>query len=128
MPGQRILSVGQCGYDRARLSRQLKAQFEAEVVSAETFEEALAEMRSARYTLVLVNRVTDADDSQGIDLIRRMKDEVALAALPVMLVSDFPEAQAQAVALGALRGFGKSALSDPNALESSLDPVLRSSS
>jgi hypothetical protein len=30
-----------------------------------------------------------------------------------MLVSNFPEAQAQAEALGALPGFGKAALGDP---------------
>ena len=47
--------------------------------------------------------------------IQQIKD--AGLTVPVMLVSDLPEAQDAAVALGALRGFGKAQLHEPETLE-----------
>lgn len=117
MAHPRILSVGQCGYDHGNISRHLARRFRAEVDGADTVDDALARLRSADYDLVLVNRVLDADGSRGTELIRTLKSDPDLAALPVMLVSNYPQAQAVAVALGALPGFGKSELSDPRALE-----------
>jgi two-component system chemotaxis response regulator CheY len=121
----RILSVGQCGFDHGSLSRFFDRRFGAQVVRADTRDEALDELRSGPFNLVLVNRVSDLDGSPGLELIRAMKSDPALADSPVMLVSNYPDAQDQAVALGALRGFGKSQLNDPEtirALESSLAP------
>jgi len=116
MAQPRILSVGQCGYDHGNISRHLTRRFHAEVDGADTLDDALDRLRAGGYDLVLVNRLLDADGTRGIELIRKLKSDPDLAALPVMLVSNFPEAQAEAVALGALPGFGKSELSDPRAL------------
>jgi hypothetical protein len=52
-----------------------------------------------------------------MDLIRQMKTDPALQALPVMLVSDYEDAQAEAIAAGAAPGFGKSALYGPLVVE-----------
>jgi len=106
----RILDVGQCGYDHGSISRHLKKAYQAEVTAADTNGQALASLRAGEFDLVLVNRVLDGDGSRGVELIRAIKAEPDLAGLPVMLVSDYPEAQAEAVKLGALPGFGKSAL------------------
>lgn len=73
------------------------------------------ELRQGAYDLVLVNRVLDEDSSSGLDLIRQLKADPALARIPVLLVSNYVDAQAQAVALGALRGFGKNDLGRPAA-------------
>ncbi len=113
MPSRRVLSVGQCGADHsaiARLVRRVGA--DAEAVPADSAEEALAELRGGGYALVLVNRVFDCGGS-GLDLIARIKADEAVRDVPVMLVSDYPSAQQQAVELGALPGFGKSALGAP---------------
>jgi two-component system, chemotaxis family, chemotaxis protein CheY len=110
MSRPRILSVGQCGFDHSSISRFLSRAFAAEVRGAETVDEALAMLQGGRFDLVLVNRVNDADGAPGVDLIRTMKDDSALAEIPVMLVSDFADAQSEAAALGALAGFGKSEL------------------
>jgi two-component system, chemotaxis family, chemotaxis protein CheY len=121
----RILSVGQCGFDHGSLSRFFARRFGAEVVGADTPGEALDALRSGPFDLVLVNRVSNGDGSPGLELIRAMKSDPALADSPVMLVSNYPDAQDQAVALGALRGFGKSQLNDPEtirAIESTLAP------
>lgn len=115
MARSRVLSVGQCGMDHGGLSRHFRRAFDAEVVGAHTFGEALAALRPGGFDLVLVNRITDADGTRGVDLIATLKDDPALAAVPVMLVSNFAEAQEVAMALGALPGFGKSGIGGPEA-------------
>jgi hypothetical protein len=65
------------------------------------------------YDLVLVNRVLDADGASGVEFIGEIKGTKAGSSVPMMLVSDFPDAQAEAVANGAVQGFGKSALGTP---------------
>jgi CheY-like chemotaxis protein len=110
MARPRVLSVGQCAFDHTRIAHHLEQSFRAQVEGASTFDEALAALRSGPYDLVLVNRVSDLDEAPGIDLIRSVKAESGLADLPVMLVSNYPEAQEEAKALGALPGFGKSDL------------------
>jgi two-component system, chemotaxis family, chemotaxis protein CheY len=105
-----VLSVGQCAFDQGRIVRYLEASFHAQVQGAATFAEALAVLRSERFDLVLVNRVNDHDDAPGHELIRSLKAEPDLADIPVMLVSNYSEAQKEAEALGALPGFGKAEL------------------
>jgi len=113
----RVLNVGQCSYDHGSIARQLKKSFDAEVVGASSFPEAVAALRGGEYDLILVNRVNDRDGSPGLDLIRTVKADPALAGVPVMLVSNYPEAQQQAEALGALPGFGKAELGSARSLE-----------
>jgi two-component system chemotaxis response regulator CheY len=97
--------------DHGALSRYLGQEFQAEVRGARTFAEVVSALKAgASYDLVLVNRVSDADGSRGVDLIRTLRADPALARIPVMLVSNYAEAQDEAVALGALPGFGKAEL------------------
>ena len=54
------------------------------------------------------------------------KSDAELGSVPMMLVSNYPEAQQQAVASGALPGFGKNALGRPEtmtALRAALEPA-----
>jgi two-component system chemotaxis response regulator CheY len=108
----RVLSVGQCGFDHGNISRNIRKAVHAEVVRADTFEEAIEALRSGAYALVLINRVFDADGTSGLDLIRTLKADPELEPVPVMLVSGFPDAQQQAEDAGALPGFGKADLAD----------------
>lgn len=125
MSQPRILNVGQCGFDKSNLTRFFDQHFRAQVSSVDTFDEALAKLRAGSFNLVLVNRISDADGSPGLELIETLKADQALAEVPVMLVSNFANAQADAVALGALPGFGKSDLRDPKTVEN-LSAVLNS--
>ena len=120
----RVLSVGQCSVDHGMISRHLARDFAAEVVRADTADDALANLRAGTFDLVLINRVGDSDGAPGLDLIRSLKADPVLAAVPAMLVSNYPDAQAQAVALGALPGFGKAELGSP-ASSSALTAILR---
>jgi two-component system chemotaxis response regulator CheY len=107
----RVLDVGQCPPDHAALRRLLEG-LGAEVVQAHALADTLAQLRAGGIDLVLVNRKLDLDYSDGLEIIRRLKAEPALRAVPVMLVSNYPEAQAEAVAAGAEPGFGKAQLDD----------------
>src|SRR3954470_1596899 len=117
MTRPRILSVGQCAFDHSRIARHLEQAFQAQVLGVSTFDEALGALRSGKYDLALVNRVSDLDGARGLDLIRSIKAEPGLAGVPVMLVSNYPEAQAEAEALGALPGFGKAELTSKETRE-----------
>ena len=111
-----VLDVGQCDFDHGEISQLLAAEFGAVVDRAHTIEEARRAIVAGRYDLVLVNRVLDADASEGCDLIRQIKSDASLSATSVMLVSNFDSAQDDAVAAGAERGFGKSALTSPETI------------
>jgi ActR/RegA family two-component response regulator len=106
----KILDVGQCGFDGPRLRRMLRERLEADVDCADTLDEALEQAAKYAYDLVLVNRVFNADRSSGLAAIAALHQ--AYPELKLMLVSDRPDAQMEAVALGACMGFGKSALGD----------------
>ena len=114
MAAKRVLSVGQCQADHARLSSSLRGAFDVEVVPAEDAAEALERVGKEGFDLVLVNRVFDADGDSGLDFIRRLRQ--GSPGVPVMLVSNYEDAQREAIEAGALPGFGKAALNAPQTL------------
>ena len=109
---KRVLSLGQCAADQWSMSRVLQTSFDVEVIAADRFADAEEQLRQGGIDLMLVNRVLDRDGSSGLDFIRQMKADDVLRQVPVMLVSNYADAQRQAVALGALPGFGKAVLED----------------
>ncbi len=114
---KRVLDVGQCSPDHSAIRRLLESRFGAVVVQAHGLDDALREMRCEPVDLVLVNRKLDADYSDGMEILKAIKADSALAPVPVMLVSNYADAQATAVAAGAIEGFGKAELSRPATVE-----------
>jgi hypothetical protein len=76
---KKILSLGQCGADNYTLTQFLETSFNAHVVLADTFVEALAQLRAGTFDLVLVNRVLDANGASGLTFIGQMKADPELA-------------------------------------------------
>jgi len=113
----RVLDVGQCDPDHAAISRLLQSRFGAEIVRACGLADTLDALRRAPFALVLVNRKLDADYSDGLEIIKAIKADPSVAAVPVMLVSNYAEAHQEAVAVGALTGFGKAELTRPETEE-----------
>jgi CheY-like chemotaxis protein len=112
-----VLDVGNCLPDRRTLAHWLSSHFDCWVVHCEGASDALAILRQQEVDLVLVNRKLDVDYSDGLRVIERIKGEVALAHLPVMLVSNYPEHQQLAIEAGAVEGFGKLQLDLPASVE-----------
>ena len=108
-----VLDVGQCSFDHGNISRMLSENFSADVKHAATSEEAFRAIRACHFSLVLVNRIFDADGAPGLDFIQRLQSHEETRAIPVVLVSNYAEVQRAAVAAGAKRGFGKDALTSP---------------
>jgi CheY-like chemotaxis protein len=110
---KRVLDVGQCAPDHAAIRSFLTRHFECEVVQAHVPDDTLEQLRGGQFDLVLVNRKLDADYSDGIEIIRLIKADPQIADVVVMLVTNYPEHQAAAVAAGAVHGFGKLEFDQP---------------
>lgn len=115
-PGN-VLDVGNCDPDHAAIRRLLVSNFDAELDRVMFVDDALRRMSATTYDLVLVNRRIFADDSDGLALITAMKADPRLAGTPVLMISNYPEAQQRAIAAGAAPGFGKAALNAAATLE-----------
>ncbi len=117
MSQKTVLSIGQCRPDSAAIAYLLQSGFSAKVVTADLADEALRLIAAQSFDLVLINRVLDADGSDGMEILRSIRQQAAYAAVPVMLVSNYAEWQTKAVAAGALPGFGKAELNRPETRE-----------
>jgi len=106
----RVIDVGNCGFDHSSLSGLLQQHFQMPCISVANGVELQRELKQGDVALVIVNRVFDSDGGDGLGLIGQLKENPETANIPVMLLSNYPDAQANAVALGALPGFGKSSL------------------
>jgi CheY-like chemotaxis protein len=113
MQAVRVLDVGNCDPDHRALRALLSEHFEVTVDRVMFVSEALAALRNAVYGLVLVNRRIFADDSDGLPLITAMQSDPELARTPIMMISNYADAQAGAVAAGAVSGFGKATIHAP---------------
>ena len=113
MATKRILSIGQCGADHGRFTRTFHEHFNAEVVSADDEAEASLQLHEGPFDLILVNRVLDSSGSSGVEIIKNLKANPIVQPIPAMLVSNYDDAQEEAVKYGALKGFGKGALGQP---------------
>lgn len=103
--GKRVVLVGHCGPDSFALRSAIRSALPGAEVEFANDPEAL-ETELGRADLLLVNRVLDGrfPTHGGIELIQNL----AAGERPVaMLISNFPEAQAAAEAVGAAPGFGK---------------------
>ena len=114
---KKVLDVGQCDIDNWQISQMLKKHFDVQVERARTHRDAIAAMQQESFDLVLVNRINDADGSEGLDLVKQIRGESQYSETAVMIVSNFAEAQQAAVECGAAYGFGKSELNERQVLD-----------
>ncbi|MEZ6059142.1 MAG: hypothetical protein R3C19_02155 [Planctomycetaceae bacterium] len=116
MPSKTVLSVGQCRPDNAAITHFLTSNFDVRILRADLADEALQQLSENHVDLVLINRKLDADYSDGMLILEAIKSNPAIAGVPVMLVSNFPEWQEKAVSAGGIYGFGKSELRSADAI------------
>jgi ActR/RegA family two-component response regulator len=113
MNQRRVLDVGNCGPYHTSIRRMLTTNFGAEVIQTHGLDDTLAALQKNFFDLVLINRKLDNDYSDGTVILERIKTNPEYSDLSVMLITNYPEHQANAVALGALPGFGKLEIDTP---------------
>lgn len=114
---KKVLDVGNCDPDHSTITAFLTKHFDVEVGRAKLPADAMTQLKSDSYDLVVINRKLDEDYTDGLEIIRQMKADQATKDVPVMLITNLPEHQETAIAAGALRGFGKLEYNDPATLE-----------
>lgn len=118
-----VIDCGNCGPDHNSIRNMIQRHFDAVVEQTHDGRQTLARLRKGGVDLVLVNRKLDRDYSDGMDVIRQIKADDQLKDVPVMLVTNYEEHQQAAVAIGAVAGFGKLSVSDPQT-HALLEPFL----
>jgi hypothetical protein len=105
-----VLLIGQCVPDSMLLSRYVRRFAPGAKIERINNDEALNKVKN-QSALLLVNRVLDGsfDDDSGLKVVAAAIDGPGVP----LLISNHEDAQQQAVALGALHGFGKAQLGDP---------------
>lgn len=111
-----VISVGQCPPDHAAIKNLIEANFDSKVIRIDSTQEAIQELEKTNCSLVLVNRKLDIDYTDGTILIEEMQKNANTKKIPVMLISNFPEYQLEAVKLGGVKGFGKDDIGSGNAV------------
>ena len=104
---KKVVLIGHCGPDSSYLRLAVsRARRDAQVVVVEDQQE-MEQAIQRGVDLLLLNRVLDYgfDQTDGAVVIRKLR--AAHPELKMMLVSNYADAQADAVAAGALPGFGK---------------------
>lgn len=112
-----VLDVGNCDPDHAAISRMITDNFTAHVDRVMSVEDGLTAMRERTYDLVMFNRLIFEDGSPGLALLERAKADEALRRTPIMMISNFPESQSEAIAAGGVPGFGKRTVAAPETID-----------
>jgi hypothetical protein len=115
---KKIALVGHCGPDSTYLRMTIKKAIggDAAIVMADDDAE-LTSALSDGVDLILFNRELGYGFAQthGVELIRHLRE--SSPKVKMMLVSNYPEAQAAAVQAGAVPGFGKRELGTQRVVE-----------
>jgi hypothetical protein len=111
----KVLLVGHCLPDSFGLGRLVRRAAPGAQVKRVNSERTLKKAIDGA-PLLLVNRELDGRFSQrsGVELIGSLREEYP--AIPMMLVSNFPDAQQSAEEAGAAPGIGKNELNLPQAV------------
>ena len=101
----------------------LENRFACEIVQAHSRIQTIQLLKAESFDLVLINRKLDQDYSDGIEIIKAIREDESLSDVPVMLVTNYAEHQDAAVEASAIRGFGKLELESTETFEK-LSPLL----
>jgi two-component system chemotaxis response regulator CheY len=104
---KKIALVGHCGPDSSFLRIAVSKAERDSLVMMVDDDSDLKRVLDDGVDLLLLNRQLDYgfDEREGVALIRKLRAKYP--GVRTMLVSNYPDAQAAAVAEGALPGFGK---------------------
>ncbi len=100
-----VLDIGQCSFDHRNIKNILNS-LNVDVERASSSSEAINLINENTYDLIMVNRIFDRDGTSGIEFIKNilLNDNLEVK---ILLISDRPDSQSEALEAGALKGFGK---------------------
>jgi len=112
---RKVVLVGHCGFDQGSIGRAVAGALPGVAIES-VYNTAGLNQHAGPDALLLVNRVLDGRfvTGSGVDLIAELSSRDAPPSM--MLISNYPDAQAKAVQAGALPGFGKRELGLPQTL------------
>ena len=107
---KRVGLVGHCSPDSSHLTMALTAAVPGVKVIRVTDDAGTEKLLADGVDLLLVNRAMEHGYSEaiGTDYLKMLKAKAP--NVKMMLITNYPDVQAQAVTLGALPGFGKSSI------------------
>ena len=111
---KKVVLVGHCGPDSSYLRMAVsRASKGISVLSADDQDDLSKVLTKDTPDLLLLNRELPYgfEETFGVDLIRALRPK--FPNLAMMLVSNYPEAQAEALQAGAVQGFGKREIGSP---------------
>jgi two-component SAPR family response regulator len=111
-----VLDIGNCDADHGFIKGMLESNFQAQLIRAHRLEDTMKSLEDNEVDLIMINRLLDADGSEGMEVFRKLKAS-DYASVPAMLITNFKEHQEAATAEGAVPGFGKSSLYSPETIE-----------
>ena len=108
-----VLDIGNCNPDHDAIVKMLTSNFDVVVLRAHELFDALQLLSEKKVDLIVINRKLDIDYSDGIEILRHLKQDAAYKGIPTMIITNYAEQQLAAVAEGAEYGFGKLQYSEP---------------
>ena len=112
-----VLDIGNCNPDHSSIQRMLTSKYDVVVLRAHQLSDALELLGKQKVDLIVINRKLDIDYSDGIEILRHLKQDSATKSIPAMIITNYPEQQLAAVAEGAEYGFGKLEYAQPSTHE-----------
>jgi two-component system chemotaxis response regulator CheY len=116
-PLKRIVLVGHCGPDSSYLRMTISRAVKDAVVLMADDQAHLDRLMAEGVDLLLLNRVLDFGFGVelGTELIKQLRQ--SHPNQKAMLITNYPDVQAEAIRLGALPGFGKREMGSPKIAE-----------
>ena len=105
----KVYNVGLCNFDGPNIARELTS-LGADCKNISSKNELLEAIHEGAPDLIMFNRIFASDKTSGIETIQELKASPQYASIPMMLISNYSEAQEQAEQAGAVPGFGKEQL------------------
>ena len=112
-----VLDIGNCNPDHSALQKMFTTHYDVVVLRSHQLSDALQVLSQQKVDLVVINRKLDIDYTDGVDILKHLKQHDDFKSIPTMIITNYPDQQLAAVAEGAEYGFGKLQYSDPSTHE-----------
>jgi len=108
-----VLDIGNCDPDHSAIQRMLTSRYDVAVLRSHQLSDALDLLSQKKVDLIVINRKLDVDYTDGVEILRHLKQHDEFKSIPTMIITNYPDQQLAAVAEGAEYGFGKLQYSEP---------------